>query len=321
MRLQGNPRVTVVGAGVIGLTTAIVLQEAGYEVEILTKALPQQTTSAVAGAIWLPFLARPVEKVARWSATTYFRLQAMAGAGVPGCAMVELQLFPAEDRLPPWAGLLPAGAIEALPADRLPSNCRHGWQVQAPMIDTPVYLRYLFDRFRENEGLVRLQTLEQEADFPLEKGWVVNCTGLGARALCHDEELYPVRGQLVKLMRREGLPFLVDERDLSVPTYVFSRQDAIIAGGTAEPNEWSTETDRGTIDGILERARRLVPALADLPVIGTLAGLRPARSTVRLERVPGTRLIHHYGHGGSGFTLAWGCAGEVLQLVREAEVS
>ena len=120
MRLQGNPRVTVVGAGVIGLTTAIVLQEAGYEVEILTKALPQQTTSAVAGAVWLPFLARPVEKVARWSATTYFRLQAMAGAGVPGCAMVELQIFDALGRLQDRQSLQPSASLELDLSDLAP---------------------------------------------------------------------------------------------------------------------------------------------------------------------------------------------------------
>jgi D-amino-acid oxidase len=59
-----------------------------------------------------------------------------------------------------------------------------------------------------------------------------------------------------------------------------------------------------------------VPALAHAPVLGTVAGLRPARPTVRLERgvlADGTPVIHDYGHGGSGITLAWGCADEVAR--------
>ena len=60
--------------------------------------------------------------------------------------------------------------------------------------------------------------------------------------------------------------------------------------------------------------------LAGAPVLGHRVGLRPARRTVRLEAVPGETgtVVHCYGHGGSGVTLAWGCADDVLALVRAA---
>jgi D-amino-acid oxidase len=41
--------------------------------------------------------------------------------------------------------------------------------------------------------------------------------------------------------------------------------------------------------------------------------LRPYRPEVRLER--DGRVIHNYGHGGSGFTLCRGCAEDVVALV------
>ena len=55
-------------------------------------------------------------------------------------------------------------------------------------------------------------------------------------------------------------------------------------------------------------------------MLGHRVGLRPARRTVRLEAVPGETgtVVHCYGHGGSGVTLAWGCADDVLALVRAA---
>jgi D-amino-acid oxidase len=69
---------------------------------------------------------------------------------------------------------------------------------------------------------------------------------------------------------------------------------------------------------ILERARRLEPALANATVLGAAVGLRPSRPAIRLERevLPdGRRVVHNYGHGGHGFSLAWGCAAAVTRLV------
>ncbi|MGZ4563634.1 MAG: FAD-dependent oxidoreductase, partial [Mycobacterium sp.] len=47
-------QIVVIGAGVSGLTSAVCLAEAGWPVRVWTAALPQQTTSMVAGAVWLP---------------------------------------------------------------------------------------------------------------------------------------------------------------------------------------------------------------------------------------------------------------------------
>jgi FAD dependent oxidoreductase. len=69
---------------------------------------------------------------------------------------------------------------------------------------------------------------------------------------------------------------------------------------------------------IVRHCRELEPALASAQVLEVRVGLRPGRTAVRLEREHrGVGVvIHNYGHGGAGFTLAWGCADEVLHLAR-----
>ena len=72
-------RVIVVGAGVVGLTCAVRLLEAGHRADVVARDLPLETTSAVAAAIWYPYLAEPVDLVGRWSRTTFAALEALAG--------------------------------------------------------------------------------------------------------------------------------------------------------------------------------------------------------------------------------------------------
>src|SRR6187549_758632 len=64
-------RVIVVGAGVVGLSCAARLLEAGHRVDVLARDRPLETTSAVAAALWYPYRALPQDRVTAWSATSY----------------------------------------------------------------------------------------------------------------------------------------------------------------------------------------------------------------------------------------------------------
>ena len=67
-----TPRdVTVVGAGVIGLSCSIRLAEAGHRVTVVTDRVTADTTFAMAAALWYPYLASPPERVRGWAARSY----------------------------------------------------------------------------------------------------------------------------------------------------------------------------------------------------------------------------------------------------------
>jgi glycine/D-amino acid oxidase-like deaminating enzyme len=77
----------------------------------------------------------------------------------------------------------------------------------------------------------------QALDAPL----IVNCTGLGAKALFDDPELTPVKGQLTVLPPKTEVTY--GYLDPVLDLYMFSRSDGIILGGSHEEGVWSTEVD------------------------------------------------------------------------------
>lgn len=297
-------RVIVVGAGVVGLTSAVRLLEAGHRVDVVARDLPLETTSAIAAALWYPYRALPQERVTAWAARSREVLAALAAAEPDaGVRLRRGTQVLAEAAGPPWW----ASAVPVLEAPRaLPPGYAGGWSFVAPVVDMPVHLRWLTARVEALGGTLtrlNLAALPDGADL------VVDCAGIGTRLLAADRSVEPVRGQVVHL-EQVG----VEEwwLDAAGPTYVVPREREIIVGGTDEEGVWSRTPDPDVADSILRRATALVPQLAGARVLRHRVGLRPVRPTVRLERVG--RVIHCYGHGGAGVTLAWGCAEEVAGL-------
>lgn len=149
---------------------------------------------------------------------------------------------------------------------------------------------------------------------------VVNCTGLGARELVPDPGVRPVRGQLV-VVENPGVDEWFVEADpaSSATTYFIPQPGGLVLGGTAETDDARTEPDTRTAQEIVARCSRIRPEIAGARVIGHRVGLRPARDAgVRIEadELPGGGLlVHNYGHGGAGVTVARGCARAAAQLV------
>ena len=302
-------RVIVVGAGVVGLTCAVRLLEAGHRVDVVARDLPLETTSAVAAALWYPYRALPKDRVLSWSRTSYAVFDALADTD-PECGV---RMLPGTEVLrephgdPWWREAVPGVELTR----GVPAGWTDGWSFTTPVADMHVYLGWLAGRVEDLGGTITRLNLSA-----LPSGPVVNCSGLGARLLASDRTVVPVRGQ-VAYVEQVGL-----ERwwlDNSGPTYVVPRQHDIVVGGTDVEGEWSRTPSAETAADILDRASRLVPELRGAKVLRHKVGLRPVRPAVRLERVGD--VVHCYGHGGAGVTLSWGCAEEVVGLVASAAES
>ncbi|NUP40940.1 MAG: FAD-dependent oxidoreductase [Streptomyces sp.] len=313
MDSERNNDVIVVGAGVIGLTTAVVLAERGIRVRVWTRDLLAATTSAVAGALWWPYRIEPVARARAWalqSLDVYEELAARPES--TGVRMVEGVLGEADlDRAEAWA----AARVPGLRASTAEEYAGSGLWARLPLIDMSTHLPWLRERLVRAGGVVEERTVAgfAEVDAPV----VVNCTGLGARSLVPDASVRPVRGQLVVVENPGIRTWLTSTGADGEMAYFFPQPGRLLLGGTADEDAWSLEPDPAVASAIVRRCAALRPEIAGARVLEHRVGLRPVRDAVRLERevLPDGRvLVHNYGHGGAGVTVAWGCAGEAAGL-------
>ncbi|MCW5767783.1 MAG: FAD-binding oxidoreductase [Phycisphaeraceae bacterium] len=320
--------VVVLGAGVIGLTSALTLEERGHRVRVIAASTGASVTSSVAGAIWFPFWAEPRERVSRWASVTRHWLTDLsrsdASAGVDVLRMLELD----DSDQTPWWGM----EIEDLSLERAGSRgvdsarwngAPFGWRFSAPRVDPRHHLPWLEARLRTPVLRRTVSSLSDVVDDrSLGADVVVNCTGLGAGRLARDEQIRPLFGQVVVCEPGTFDPgsSMADERDPKAVFYAIPRRDEVIIGGCTA--EWDGNVADGTLPApdpnltevLLARAARY--GVEPRGILRVVAGLRPYRTAVRVERdAADPRIIHNYGHGGSGYTIARGCAEEVAGMV------
>ena len=326
---MGDPAadVLVIGAGVIGLTTAICLAEAGMTVLVVSAEPPRQTTSAAAGALWGPHLVGMDERITRWATVTLGRLEELRAPRLGASPLasvirrVEGMAASAEaDSGPPEYAA--AGSLTRCRPDEVPVGYATAWRMSAPLIAMPGYLDYLTERLSRAGGTIsvgpKLRTLADALAAAPGARVIVNCAGYGARALVPDPDVTAVRGQAV-VVRNPGITeFFVGTDAAHWPlVYLFPHDDVVLLGGTEEEGSTSREPDPGTAERIVEACAAVRPELRHAAVLEHRVGLRPVRPSVRLdaETDDGVTIVHSYGHGGSGVTLSWGCAEDATQLV------
>jgi D-amino-acid oxidase len=315
--------VTVVGAGVIGLVTALTLEEHGHHVRVVAAGFGEGTTSSIAGAVWFPYRAGPPLLVAVWAGRTRTWLQLLAAdhdSGVDlltgyeitppgGLADGELPIeAPDGTRVPWWAAAI---TVERAPAPVTGSPA--AWKFAAPRAQPSIFLPYLASKLRqpiERRDVIDLAAEPGDA--------VINCTGLAARELVRDGRIYPLFGQTV--IADPGSTDLTvtitDHRDPDRLFYVIPRRDELVLGGCSLPYPpgAAPAIDPEITARIVDHALMLGIPIG--PVRAERVGLRPFRPEVRLERdATNPRIIHNYGHGGAGFTLCRGCAEDVAEIL------
>jgi glycine/D-amino acid oxidase-like deaminating enzyme len=262
--LQGHSGpVAVIGAGVMGLTTARLVQEAGFPVTIYTAALPPDTTSNIAGGQWHPFghyrndAVTPEwrEQFRRAADYSWRRYQIMVGDDygirwLPTYVEADAPERPFIPNFPPVNRMLNPGE-HPFP---LPGVRRY----DTLYVETGRFLRQMVRDVQVAGGRVAVRNFASPADVAaLPERLVFNCTGLGARALFGDAELRPVRGQLAILLPQPEIRYAIAMQ----AGYMFPRADGILLGGTFEYDEWRAEPEPATIQRILASHQRLFASL------------------------------------------------------------
>jgi glycine/D-amino acid oxidase-like deaminating enzyme len=253
--------VAVIGAGVMGLSTARLVQEAGFAVTLYAKALPPDTTSNVAGGQFHPFGHFREDSVTpEWrrqfvAAADYSwrRFQIMVGADY------GIEWLPTYTQGSPRWALLPTfpPVNRLLGADEHPFALDQVSRYDTLYVETGRYLRQLIRDVQIAGGRIAVRDFADPADLAaLPERLVFNCTGLGARALFGDEGLRPARGQLAILLPQPEVRYAFTGQ----AGYMFPRADGIVLGGTFELDEWSTEPEPETIARIVRSHRRLFSA-------------------------------------------------------------
>jgi D-amino-acid oxidase len=306
-------KITVVGAGVTGLVTALTLEERGHDVRVVAAASGDAITSSVAGACWFPYRAGPPDRVAAWAAETRAWLTRLADDPDAGVAVITG--YEITDDPSPTAVTTPWWAAH-ITVERAPAPVTGGpiaWRYGSLGIEPARFLPWLARRLS--------RPIEHRAvtDLAAEPGdLVIHATGLAARALAGDRDMIPLLGQVV--ITEPGAidrSFTVtDERDPDAIFYLIPRSGELVLGGCSIP--WHGPLDAPPPPPDPALTARILGQAAALglrvgQVLRERVGLRPFRPEIRLERTG--RIIHNYGHGGAGYTLCRGCAEAVAALI------
>ncbi|XP_043860339.1 D-aspartate oxidase isoform X3 [Dromiciops gliroides] len=264
-------RVAVIGAGVVGLSTAVCISESipQCSIDVISDKFTPDTTSDIAAGMLIPhaYPGTPIPLQKHWFQETFDRLFAITNSS------------------------------EALDAGV-----------------------YLVSGLRGRGGQVHTRKVEDLWELYGSYDIVVNCSGLGSRELVGDLQLFPVRGQVLKVQAPWLKHFIRDGDGL---TYIYPGAFDVTLGGTRQKDDWNLSPDPQNSREILARCRALEPSLQGAWDIKEKVGLRPSRPGIRLQKEmlvrDGHRLpvVHNYGHGAGGLSVHWGTALQAVQLVKE----
>ncbi len=305
--------VAIVGAGVSGLTCGAVFAERGFRTAIFAEQIGQQTTSGAAAALWFPYDAQPADKVIPWALSTYKVLVDLVKDVRSGVSVIELRQYcrTGEIQIPDWA----QSFVISTEVEKSFTVFSSGLSLNVPLMDATIYLDYLVNRFQKAGGSINANVrFEKLEDVDPKFNLVINCAGIGARELAHDIDLEPHRGQVAIVPKIDNLKCAIVCDDAPL-MYAIPRTNDCVFGGTNDVSN-DLAANPATTTAIVDECSRVLE-IKNPRVLTERVGLRPFRkSGVRLEceKLRDGR----YGHGGSGFTLSWGCAGEVSDLATAA---
>lgn len=321
-----GPKILVIGAGVVGLTTALVARRRGYEVVIVADRFAPDITSAVAGALWEwpPAVcghhrdSSSLERSKGWAAASYRIFTELADDPGTGAFVRPVVFYlrrplaedPFEQRKMRELSAVVSGfrhdvAIAEEHGVSPDAEVRDAHAHLAPAIDTEAYLQWLQRQVLAAGCAIQQRRIgaplaKSERDLLREFGAaaIVNCSGLAAGHLVPDQRVYPLRGALVHL-RNDGTDMprittahcMAFDESLGGQNMIFivpRGRDRLVAGGLVQPGEWDTDLtmDDADVRSMLERCRTFLPALRAAAPVDD----RPIRTGLRPARHGNVRL-------------------------------
>ncbi|XP_053795617.1 D-aspartate oxidase isoform X2 [Vidua chalybeata] len=268
----------------------------------------------------------PIHRQKQWFKETFTYLFAISNSAEASEAGIHLvsgwQVFKStpKEELPFWSdivlGFRPMSKAEL---QKFPQH-QFGQAFMTLKCDCPPYLLWLEKRLKAAGTQMYTRKVADLWELHSEYDIVVNCTGMGAQQLVGDKQLFPVRGQVLKVHAPWVKQFIRDGDGL---TYIYPGIHKVTLGGTREKGSWSLSPDAYTTKDIFDRCCSLEPSLQGAQDIKVKVGLRPSRQCVRVQREVlsqgGVKLpvVHNYGHGAGGFSVHRGTAKEAAHLVEE----
>jgi D-amino-acid oxidase len=266
MPANGVRRAAVLGCGSPGLTAARQLQRRGFEVIIYAASIPPDTTSNMSSAGFTPTagLVEADRRTPTWVAQfrraaelSYRQLQLLAGA--PGYGVYWIDSYnaaddpqarptvgaggnPGDDLLPDH--LNPGRSREILGPGEHPFPTRYAVRSAALAIEPSIYLEALVRDFILFGGKIVIRKFDTPRDLMLlAEPILINCTGLGSKALFDDQELVPVRGQLTHCIPQPEVHYRASGRmpGSNVNASINPRSDGLCIGNMAERGNWSLD--------------------------------------------------------------------------------
>ncbi|CAF3283311.1 unnamed protein product [Rotaria sp. Silwood2] len=340
MSFSNKYHITIIGAGIIGLTTACTLLKEyslndNFQLIIISEKFSPETTGDILAGYCEPYGFESIdERILRWASYTYdiflsefFSIKA-AQAGIMKMSAYTLQGFDDKNNHknifgPQFSTLVRhfrmLDKYEIGKFDHLKPTS--GYVMPTITIEVRYYLREL-RRFLAQDFRVKFikKKIHSFNELMHKTDIIINCTGIGARQLANDQTVRPARGQIIRIHApwiKSVYNFDTDEGE----AYIIPQSNSVVLGGTFQIDNWNSSTLKNDTKKILRMCSKCLPALKRIHYGNVQVGLRPYRDDgVRLEHektTDGMNVVHCYGHSGSGITLSWGCARDVVEIIKK----
>ncbi|XP_035435135.2 D-aspartate oxidase isoform X1 [Spodoptera frugiperda] len=323
--MRDNPNIAVIGAGVIGTTVAKLFQDQlrNANITVIAEQYSADTTSDIAAGIFKPgtsFKGPTNEITKKWLNDSWQFWQDILktpdaekmGVMPLGCYIFSKENYHVtrnhliEDLVPIYR---PATKEELKMG---PEGTKFGSYLSTLKVESERYLPWMGKIIVERGGQLKRGKVESFASLS-NYDLVFNCAGLGAKYLCNDYDLVPIRGQVIKVKA----PWVKYSFYGDYDTYIIPGLNGVVTlGGVRGYDSYNLNYCKYDAAAILERCCEFLPDLKNAEVVAHKVGLRPHRSPVRVEPelIDGLKVVHCYGHGGNGVATAPGTAIDAVEM-------